>query len=205
MKKANLLNQSFGNLTVISEYRKPNQKKAHWLCQCICGNTTIVTTSDLKRGHTKSCGCLKLKNNNKTSRKSVKSNRQYNIWQGMKSRCFQPTNKDYKNYGGRGITVCNEWKDNFMAFYEWSIANGYSDNLTIDRIDTNGNYEPSNCRWVDIKTQERNRRNNLYITETKSLSEWCEILNYPYGKAKQRCYKLRSSNKPITFESVFDL
>lgn len=205
MKKINLLGQNFGNLSVISEYSKPNSKRKYWLCKCECGNTTIVNTTDLKNGHTKSCGCLKNKNNNKTTRKSVKNNRLYNIWRGMKKRCYLPTNKDYKNYGGRGISVCDEWKNNFLAFYDWSIANSYSDTLTIDRIDTNGNYEPSNCRWVDIKTQERNRRNNLYITETKNLSEWCEILNYPYKKAKERCQILKRSNKPITFESVFDL
>jgi hypothetical protein len=131
--------------------------------------------------------------------------RLYNIWRGMKKRCYLVSDKDYTLYGGRGIVICDEWKNNYDAFAEWSINNGYNETLTIDRINTNGIYEPSNCRWVDMKTQERNRRNNLYITETKNLSEWCEVLDYPYKKAKERCRTLRRSNKPITFESVFDL
>lgn len=208
MKKINLLSQNFGNLSVISEYSKPNSKRKYWLCKCECGNTTIVNTTDLKSGHTKSCGCLKTKNNSTTTRNSIKANRLYNIWRGMKKRCYLPTNKDYKNYGGRGISVCDEWKNSFLTFYEWSMFNGYSDALTLDRIDVNGNYEPTNCRWVTMKMQQQNRRNNLYIThneQSKSLSEWCEILNYPYKKAKERCHTLKRSNKPITFESVFDL
>jgi hypothetical protein len=126
----------------------------------------------------------------------------------MKKRCCLPTNKDYKNYGGRGISVCDEWKNSFLTFYEWSMFNGYSGALTLDRIDVNGNYEPTNCRWATMKMQQQNRRNNLCIThneQSKSLSEWCEILNYPYKKAKERCHTLRRLNKPITFEAVFDL
>lgn len=97
----------------------------------------------------------------------------------MKKRCYLKCNHDYKNYGARGIAVCDEWRNDFMAFYNWSMANGYNDTLTIDRIDVNGNYEPNNCRWCNMKQQARNRRNNIYFTyngETHCLTDWCEIL-----------------------------
>lgn len=104
------------------------------------------------------------------------------IWKSMRNRCKNPHHKNFRDYGGRGIKVCDEWRNSFQSFAEWALANGYSDILTIDRIDVNGNYEPSNCRWVDAKTQCRNRRNNRLITfhgKTKTLSEWAEIKRIP--------------------------
>ena len=101
----------------------------------------------------------------------------YHSWSCMKARCNYPKDKSYKNYGGRGITVCDEWNNSYVAFKEWAINNGYEEGLTIDRIDVNGNYEPSNCRWVNTKRQENNRRNNRYITidnETHTMTEWAE-------------------------------
>lgn len=107
--------------------------------------------------------------------------RLYNIFRGMKKRCYNKNCKDFYKYGGRGITVCDEWKDSFQAFYDWSIANGYFDNLTIDRIDNNKGYSPDNCRWVDIKTQSNNTRKNVFLTyngETMTLAEWGEKIKY---------------------------
>lgn len=101
--------------------------------------------------------------------------RLYSIWHNMKSRCYNPNTEKFMYYGGRGITVCEEWKNNFQAFYDWAISHGYRDDLTIDREDTNGNYEPSNCRWVDKYCQNNHTRKNHYIThngETKTSSEW---------------------------------
>lgn len=115
--------------------------------------------------------------------------RLYHTWENMKKRCYNKNNNHYKWYGARGIAVCDEWKDDFQAFYDWSKNNGYNNNLTIDRIDNNGNYEPNNCRWVDMKQQQRNRRSNKNITingETHCLVEWCEIYNMPYDKVKHR-------------------
>lgn len=110
----------------------------------------------------------------------------------MKQRCYNENNTRYKHYGGRGIAVCDEWRNNFQAFYDWSMANGYKDTLTIDRIDVNGNYEPNNCRWITNKEQQRNRRDNKLYTinnVTKCLSEWCEIYNINYSTAHYRLLK----------------
>lgn len=112
----------------------------------------------------------------------------------MKDRCYNINSKDYKNYGRRDIAVCSEWKDDFMTFYDWSIHNGYDDTLTIDRIDNNKGYEPSNCRWVDMKTQQRNKRNNKYFTydgETHCITEWCEILGLNYNTVMTRINKYK--------------
>lgn len=119
----------------------------------------------------------------------LKKTRLYSIWSQMKNRCFNQNAERYSDYGGRGITVCDEWKDDFKAFYDWSMSNGYSDNLTIDRINNDGNYEPSNCRWVDVLTQVNNSRHNHmieYCGESHSMSEWSRILNIPYYLLRNR-------------------
>lgn len=113
----------------------------------------------------------------------------YRIWLHMKNRCYNINDNRYNDWGGRGIKVCDEWLNDFQAFYEWALNNGYKENLTIDRINVNGNYESNNCRWVDYKIQNRNSRRNRYITlngETRCLSEWCEILNLNYLKVHRR-------------------
>jgi hypothetical protein len=113
----------------------------------------------------------------------------YKTWERMKYRCFNPRAMNYQKYGARGITVCEEWKHSFKSFYDWAMANGYRDDLTIDRIDVNGNYEPSNCRWITMLEQQNNRRSNRYITyngETHTMADWCRILNLPYKVVKLR-------------------
>lgn len=122
--------------------------------------------------------------------------RLYNIYQGMTKRCYYPDNQNYKYYGGRGIVICNEWKSNFSAFKKWALENGYQDNLTIDRINTNGNYEPSNCRWVSMKEQCNNRTSNHLITykgKTQNLKQWCEELNLNYGIMESRINRYKWS------------
>ena len=114
--------------------------------------------------------------------------RQYKIWIGMCHRCFNPKNTRYPYYGGRGIKVCEEWKNNFKSFYDWANANGYRDNLTIDRIDNNGNYEPSNCRWVTRAEQCNNRRTNVVING-KTLKEWAKESIVPYKVLHSRIHK----------------
>lgn len=118
-----------------------------------------------------------------------RNTRLYGIWLQMKNRCFNTKTERYKDYGGRGITVCDEWKNDFTKFYDWSISNGYQENLTIDRIDNDGNYEPSNCRWVTVKTQNRNARSNHLITfkgETHCIIEWAEITGLTRGCISNR-------------------
>lgn len=163
-KLIDLTGKQFGRLTVIKRngtYISPKKtsRSPRWLCICDCGREVNITGRDLKRGSTKSCGCLKaeiVKIASKTH--GLEGTRIYQVWRAMKERCYLPTDKRYKNYGGRGIKVCDEWKDNFQAFYDWAITNGYKEELlpsgrnkwSIDRIDSDGNYEPSNCRWISL-------------------------------------------------------
>lgn len=170
-----LTGQRFGRLLVISLNHIDNGK-AYWNCKCDCGNQISVLRSSLTSGNTQSCGCYK-KDLDKT--RSIKhkmtKTRIFNIWVGMKQRCYNPKSSSYKNYGIRGIKICDEWLQDFMNFYNWSIENGYRENLTIDRIDINGNYEPANCRWITQAEQTRNTRSNVKITingQTKLLSDW---------------------------------
>lgn len=158
-----LTGQRFGRLTVIERDGSDTQGCATWLCRCDCGTECVVTGAKMRKGNTKSCGCL----HDDLSRVRMtihgKSHtRLNNVWLAMKSRCYRQTDKNYNRYGGRGITVCNEWRNDFQAFYDWSVAHGYNENApngqcTIDRIDNDKGYSPDNCRWVDMKTQRSNR------------------------------------------------
>ena len=166
MKANNLIGQRFGKLTVIGRAENSNTGKTRWLCKCDCGNMkkNSVDSHSLKTGKVKSCGCLYRESNNKNARiHGLTKSRLHLIWSGMKARCNNPKANGYMQYGGKGVTVCDEWTHDFKTFYDWATANGYADNLTIDRIDVNGNYEPSNCRWVSWKVQENNRSNNRIV------------------------------------------
>lgn len=123
--------------------------------------------------------------------KNPSHRRLYNIWFDMKRRCYQPQNKRYDRYGGRGIAVCKEWLNGFQPFFDWAVANGYQDDLTIDRIDKDGDYTPENCRWADLFMQANNRSNNRFITycgETKTMMEWSKVLNMNYSTLRRRIY-----------------
>lgn len=180
MAHKDIIGQKFGRL-LVTEYvgtKKP------WKCLCECGNEVIVSTNQLTTGHTKSCGCYKRDIlvkchliHGQSGGRNNKESRLHRIWTGMKARCNNPHVKDYPYYGGRGITVCHEWKTSFDDFHKWAIENGYSDKLTLDRIDNEKNYCPNNCRWVDRKTQMRNTRLSHYVTcngITKTITEWSE-------------------------------
>jgi hypothetical protein len=185
-----LIGKKFAQLTVLSIDHIDKWDTAHYLCQCDCGKKTIVGGNKLKIGHTRSCGCLKREAALKGSIAAVEvtathrssHSHLYGVWKQMRARCYRKATRFYNNYGGRGITVCDEWRYSFEAFRDWAIANGYKDSegLSIDRIDVNGNYEPANCRWVTMKVQARNTRQNRLVTiggETKCISEWAEIYN----------------------------
>ena len=156
---SHLIGKQFGRLTVIKQLPSRN-RKSFWLCKCECGKEHVASGNSLIQGLVKSCGCLfenMRKRGNLTEEEFAKK-RLYGIWQGIKNRCYNKNRKDYKFYGLRGVTVCDLWKNNFNAFYEWSLNNGYSNNLTIDRINVYDGYSPSNCRWLNVHEQQKNRR-----------------------------------------------
>lgn len=154
MPKLNLLGERFGMLTVIGEAPKQGRWSC-WLCKCDCGREKIVKTDNLVRGFTKSCGCSTIKLQLKSRKVDMHSrDRLYRIYYKIKRRCNRPNIKYYSN---KGVKLCEEWNNDYYSFYNWAMNNGYKDNLSIDRIDTNGNYCPENCRWVDSIVQNRNK------------------------------------------------
>lgn len=197
-----LVGQKIGRLTVIRNAGRTAARKTRYECRCDCGETIVAIGSSLLSGHTKSCGCLKAEMAARINFKhGYRGTRIYKIWANMKSRCSNPNTPAYGRYGGRGISLCEEW-ESFEHFYEWAVANGYSDDLTIDRIDNDGNYCPENCRWITQKEQCNNKRNNHLLThngETLTISEWAQKLNVNYFSLHDRITKLGwSAEKALT-------
>lgn len=193
-----LTGQKFGRLTVLKVSRKVLSGKRfryYWLCECECGNKKEIRTDSLTKHLVQSCGCLKKEqdkiNLTKFHRHKMSSSRIYRIWQKMKDRCFNKNVRSYKDYGERGIKVCKEWLivDNFI---KWALENGYRDDLQIDRINNNGDYEPFNCRWVTPKSNSRNRRSNIFIEyngKNISLIELSEITKISYSCLNDRYHR----------------
>jgi len=166
---------TFGRLTVLRRSENRGDRVV-WLCKCECGQEKSIEANSLRTGKTKSCGCLLSETMRKRQYKHGFGNeRLWIIWRNMIDRCTNTKHPNYRRYGGRGTSVCNEWKNNYLAFKSWALSHSYADNLTIDRTDNNGNYEPDNCKWVTTDVQDYNKRNTVYITignETKNLKEW---------------------------------
>lgn len=183
-KLKDITGQRFGYLTVIKRFgsTKGKGKMATWLCRCDCGNTSVVVGSRLRSGRIKSCGCWRIEcvseaNTKHGACKGGKRLRLYRIWEGMVVRCVNSKSKDFNNYGGRGIKVCGEWKE-YEPFRDWALTNGYTDNMEIDRINTDGDYTPENCRWVDDYGNADNRRNTRFWHGV-ALAEICRKVGIP--------------------------
>lgn len=197
MKRIDLTGQKFHRLTAV-EY-VGNRK---WRCICDCGKETVVGAYELKSGNTKSCGCLNIERitqmgkNNKgrpSKRKGIhtpayhfkhnlRHTRLYSIWCNMKTRCYNANTRTYKDYGARGIAICEEWRKDFKCFYDWAMSNGYNEDLTIERLDYNKDYCPENCTWITRKGQNNNTRRNVIVEwngETHTAKQWEEITGLP--------------------------
>lgn len=172
--------KKYGKLTVIEQSGKDKHNNILWKCQCECGNVTSVSGYRLRNGVVKSCGCFRKEFPAKRFRRhGLRHHPLYVIWVDMRRRCETEKDCRYKDYGGRGISVCEEWHD-FQTFYNWAIKAGYKEELSIDRIDNDENYTPQNCRWATREEQANNKRNNRPICidgETKNLFQWCRQYN----------------------------
>lgn len=206
-----LTGQRFSFLTVTSYYGKKWGVNM-WTCICDCGKTTIAQGPKLKSGKRKSCGCY----NDKLRKEFAKNHTQYskynvpkgfskhpiyNSFNHMINRCYNKKDTGYSLYGGRGISVCDEWLNNPQSFLDWSLTHGWKKGLSIDRIDVNGNYEPSNCRWTTNKVQSNNKRNNVYITfndQTRTVTQWAEYLNINKRTLNNRINRGWSIEKALT-------
>lgn len=174
-----IINKRFGRLKVV-EFSHIKNKTSYWKCICDCGNEKIISRGALTSGDTISCGCFREEHKSEYGFKHGKAGTKlYSVWSSMIQRCTNPKASNYKRYGGRGIKICDEWRKNFISFYDWAIENDYNKGLSLDRINNDGNYEPSNCRWVTIKQQQNNMRTNHFVEYKgikRTLSEWARIL-----------------------------
>lgn len=187
-KFQDLTGKRFGRLVVtkyLGNYR--------WECKCDCGKITEVASEHLKANRIRSCGCLFF---DTVRTHGLTNSRLYKIREGMIDRCYNTHSRSYKDYGERGISICKEWRNDFMSFYNWALNNGYQEDLSIDRIDVNGNYEPSNCRWIPMGEQSKNTRKNVYFTyngKTQVLSDWAREFGIPSTTFRRRI----KQNRPI--------
>lgn len=183
-KLVDLTGQRFGRLTVLERAENSPSQKVQWLCRCDCGNACVVRGNDITAGRTLSCGCLHRERATALARRhDGRYTRLYKCWMSMRWRCENPNSTRYPRYGGRGITVCPEWHD-FTVFRSWALANGYGDNLTLDRIDNIKGYSPDNCRWADAKTQANNKENNVVLTyrgKSQTVAQWADELGLSYS------------------------
>lgn len=198
-----LTGKTYNMLTVIKRLPNDSSGATVWECQCECGRITKVRSNNLKNGNVKSCGCLKHRSTSTTHNKS--NTKLYGIWNAMRQRCYNPNYHAYKNYGGRGITICDDWVNSFNNFYNWAINNGYQEGLSIERINVDDNYYPNNCTWITLAQQAQNRRSChmfCYNNKKQNLSQWCNELGLDYKLVHNRIFKLNWSFERAISEPV---
>lgn len=205
MRNSNLIGQKFNHLTIIQKVKSRDSRNSFWLCQCDCGNTCVRSRASLINDRTFSCGCTdRRKGNNATH--GMSKTRIYHEWLSMKRRCKPSSEKDRKTYYERGISVCDEWTHDFTAFKTWALSNGYSDALSLDRINNDKGYYPENCRWIPIEQQQSNRSNTVYVEyngEKKCLRTLCAEIGFPYKTAHRRYRRMVRRNMPVTQQNLF--
>lgn len=190
-----LTGKRFGKLVVIKRSGSDKHKNATWLCRCDCGNETIVSGIYLRQGETRSCGCLQRKVVREAkATHGLSKTRLYRVWAGIKNRCYNPRAENYKYYGAKGVTMCDEWKNDFLSFRDWALNNGYDESAktqvcTIDRIDCGKSYSPNNCRIANHVTQCNNQTSNRIFTyneTSKSMAEWARVFGIKYTTLRAR-------------------
>jgi hypothetical protein len=193
-KKTDYTGYSTGRITVIKYSHRDKAGNCIWLCKCECGNVFLKPARLIRK--VTGTGCNKCQN----ITHGLSTSRIHRIWTGIKTRTSPNNSEKYPHYSGRGITHCKEW-DQFEPFYEWAMANGYSDNLSIDRIDVNGNYEPSNCRWVTMAEQAKNKTTNRHLIingENKTITEWSKITGIDIATISWRIKQGRNNEEALT-------
>ena len=196
----NLTGITFNRLYVIKRVSNDKSGRARWLCKCECGTIKVILGKHLLSRKIQSCGCLQKE---RVTKHKMSNSRLYSIYRGMKDRCYNQNMPEYHNYGGRGVTICDEWLNDPSAFFKWSLENGYSDDLTIDRKDNDKDYSPENCRWSTFVEQQNNRSNNTLLTkdgETHTIAEWSIILNISASTISTRLSKGYSDEEALRIE-----
>ena len=204
-KEVDLTGRRFGRWFVLNKedayIASSGNRYTRYLCRCDCGAERAVLSASLRNGRSTSCGCYNAENKKEVCRKNFTTHgesktRLYHIYNDIKKRCYNKNAHNFDDYGGRGISVCAEWRFDYNKFRQWALANGYKDDLSIDRIDVDGDYSPNNCRWVDNVTQANNRRSNRIVEineQIHTLAEWARILDVPY----KRLHKQFSKGIPL--------
>ena len=196
-KFINLEGNTFGEWKVISLAGKATSGNYKWLCECSCGERKEIDGNSLRSGKSTKCRhCFTPVNKTKYSKDPI-----HTTWSGMKDRCYNPNSRNFVNYGGRGIEICDGWLSNPVNFYAWAYEHGYGKGMSIERMDVNGNYEPSNCTFIPLKQQAANKRNNHYVTIngcTHTLTEWCRQMNINRDIVKSRIKSGMSDVEALT-------